>query len=120
MQRLDSEAKERSKRICAMRHHLEALHRRIVDRKHRLRLVCAGLEVRLTVSAFTVAAQHCAPVSASVTVAVLMVAIGRESPPTLLANTIIDSALPVVCVALHCCAWTGSNGASREARHQSE
>ena len=48
MQRLDNEAKERGKRICAMRHHLEALHRRIVDRKHRLRLLCAGIEVRLS------------------------------------------------------------------------
>ena len=48
MQRLDNEAKERGKRICAMRHHLEALHRRIVDRKHRLRALCAGIEVRLS------------------------------------------------------------------------
>ena len=45
MQRLDNEAKERGKRICAMGHHLEALHRRIVDRKHRLRALCAGIEV---------------------------------------------------------------------------
>ncbi|CAK0784482.1 hypothetical protein CVIRNUC_007686 [Coccomyxa viridis] len=43
-ERLDNEAKERGKRICAMRHHLEALHRRIVDRKHRLRALCAGIE----------------------------------------------------------------------------
>ena len=51
MQRLDNEAKERGKRICAMRHHLEALHRRIVDRKHRLRALCAGIEVMHTSSA---------------------------------------------------------------------
>ena len=54
MQRLDNEAKERGRRICAMRHHLEALHRRIVDRKHRLRALCAGIEVGLTISALNV------------------------------------------------------------------
>ena len=103
MQRLDNEAKERGKRICAMRHHLEALHRRILDRKHRLRALCAGIEGEdLSLSfmwQFCFRWQHCCPVSASVRIAMPMAGIGRERPGTPLADTTVASATPAVCTA---------------------